>query len=215
MPENEEADMDTIHSLELIYSNPKVRGGSPCIAGTGLRVLDVVMSMQFADRSPEQMAASYQVPIAHIHAALAYYYENKDEIDEEIREDIRIGRELVKEGWGRPENSAYLREVLNEISVQHRAAIQKAMSEAPNDMDYLREVFGEIAAHQRAAIQKAMSKAPNNLASLREIINNVTAQQKAEIQKAMSKASDSANPELHRVLREINDSLTTRIPGQN
>ena len=186
MPENEEADMDTIHSLELIYSNPKVRGGSSCIAATGLRVLDVVMSMQFADRSPEQMAASYQVPIAHIHAALAYYYENKDEIDEEIREDIRIGRELVKEGWGRPENSAYLR-----------------------------EVFGEIAAHQRAAIQKAMSKAPNNLASLREIINNVTAQQKAEIQKAMSKASDSENPELHRVLREINDSLTTRIPGQN
>ena len=41
--------------------------------------------------------------------ALAYYYENKGEIDEDIREDIRIGLELAREGRGRPEKSLNLR----------------------------------------------------------------------------------------------------------
>ncbi len=92
--------MNTIHSIELIYSNPKIRGGRPCIVGTGLRVLDVVMSMRFGSRSPDQIAADYDVSLAKVHAALAYYYENKAEIDDDIREDIRIGREYKEKGVG-------------------------------------------------------------------------------------------------------------------
>lgn len=37
--------MQTILSINLIYSNPKVRAGRPCIVGTTLRVTDVVMMM--------------------------------------------------------------------------------------------------------------------------------------------------------------------------
>ena len=99
--------MNTIHSIELIYSNPKIRGGRPCIVGTGLRVLDVVMSMHFGGRSPDQIASDYDISLAKVHAALAYYYENKAEIDDDIREDIRIGRQLAKEGFGKPENSIF------------------------------------------------------------------------------------------------------------
>ena len=99
--------MNTIHSIELIYSNPKIRGGRPCIVGTGLRVLDVVMSMHFGNRSPGQIAEDFQITLAQVHAALAYYYENKREIDDDIREDIRIGEELKKEGFGKPENSIF------------------------------------------------------------------------------------------------------------
>ncbi|MCY4017949.1 MAG: DUF433 domain-containing protein [Chloroflexi bacterium] len=99
--------MNKIESINLIYRNPEVRGGRPCLVGTGLRVIDIVMAMQFGNRSPEQMAEDYQVSLAKVHAALAFYYENKEEIDEDIREDIRIGLELAQEGWGRPEKSIF------------------------------------------------------------------------------------------------------------
>lgn len=97
--------MNTIESIDLIYRNPNIRSGRPCIVGTGLRVIDVVMAMQFGNRMPDQLAQDYDITLAQVHAALAYYYENKVEIDDDICEDIRIGLELAKEGWGRPERS--------------------------------------------------------------------------------------------------------------
>ncbi len=106
--------MNTIESINLIYRNPKIRGGRPCIVGTGLRVLDVVMSMQYGERSPEQIAEDFQITLGQVYAALAYYYENKDEIDTDIREDIRIGRQLAEEGFGKPTNSIFPLSTANE-----------------------------------------------------------------------------------------------------
>lgn len=123
--------MNTIHSIELIYSNSKIRGGRPCIVGTGLRVLDVVMSMRFGGRSPDQIASDYDISLAKVYAALAYYYENKAEIDDDIREDIRIGRELKKEGFGKPENSIFPAPTADEDSYEE---IQTAITQAFRDM---------------------------------------------------------------------------------
>ncbi len=106
--------MNTIESINLIYRNPKIRGGRPCIVGTGLRVTDVVMSMQYGERSPEQIAEDFQITLGQVYAALAYYYENKDEIDTDIREDIRIGRQLAEEGFGKPTNSIFPLSTANE-----------------------------------------------------------------------------------------------------
>ena len=97
--------MSTIESINLIYRDPDVRGGRPCIVGTGLRVIDIVNAMHFGNRTPDEMARGYAITLAQVHAALAYYYENKAEIDDDIREDIRIGLELAEEGWGRPDKS--------------------------------------------------------------------------------------------------------------
>ena len=93
--------MNTIESIDLIYRNPKVRGGRPCLLGTGLRVLDIVMEMLFSQRTADEIAMDYEVELPAVHAALAYYYTHKDEIDTDIREDIRIGRQLKAEGFGR------------------------------------------------------------------------------------------------------------------
>jgi len=122
--------MNQIESINLIYRNPEVRGGRPCIVGTGLRVIDIVMAMQFGNRSPEQMAEDYQVSLAKMHAALAFYYENKDEIDQDIHEDIRIGLELAQHGCGRPEKSKLLQNAFDNSLIKYRAALQRACEKA-------------------------------------------------------------------------------------
>ena len=97
-----------VESIDLIYRDPKARGGRPCIVGTGLRVLDIVSHQRYAKRTPEQIAHDYCIPPEHVYAALAYYHEHKDEIDEDILDEIRVLEELKAEGVGRPENPIVL-----------------------------------------------------------------------------------------------------------
>ncbi len=122
--------MSTIESINLIYRDPEVRGGRPCIVGTGLRVIDIIMSMQFGNRTPEQIALDYDISLAKVHAALAYYYENRAEIDDDIREDIRIGLELAEEGWGRPEKSKLLQNAFDTSLSKYRVALKRASIKA-------------------------------------------------------------------------------------
>ncbi len=92
--------MNTIQSINLIATNPQVRGGRPCIAGTGLRVIDIVMASIFHDRTPGEMAADYSISLAEVHAALAYYYQHKEALDEDIRQQVAIARQHKEQGIG-------------------------------------------------------------------------------------------------------------------
>ncbi len=102
-----ESPMRTLEKIELIYRDPKIRDGHPCIVGTGIRVLDIVRLQRYGNRDPEQIAESFKLTLAQVYTALAYYHEHKAEIDADIREDIRIGEELKAEGFGKPENSIF------------------------------------------------------------------------------------------------------------
>lgn len=90
----------TVHSINLIASDPEVCGGRPCIAGMGVRVTDIVTAMLFHNRTPGEIAADYAVSLASVHAALAYYYEHKTEIDDDLRQQIKIARELKEQRLG-------------------------------------------------------------------------------------------------------------------
>ena len=50
--------MRTIESIDLIYRDPKVRSGRPCIVGTGLRVMDIVSEQQYGEKDPEKSPPS-------------------------------------------------------------------------------------------------------------------------------------------------------------
>src|SRR5258705_10355523 len=89
--------MDTVLSINLITSNPKVRSGRPCIAGTGLRVTDVVIASVFHLQSADEIAAGYGVSLAQVHAALAYYYEHKADLDQDVREQIATAKALKEQ----------------------------------------------------------------------------------------------------------------------
>ncbi len=92
--------MQKIESNNLIHRDPKVRGGRPCIVGTGLRVMDLVMEQQQGERDPEKIAAIYEIPISEVQAALAYYHKHKEEIDKDIQKDDDYIRRVKVETLG-------------------------------------------------------------------------------------------------------------------
>lgn len=92
--------METIQAITLISTNPEVRGGRPCIKGTGLRVTDVVMAHLFHRLSPSEIAADYDISLAAVHAALSYYYEHKEELDIDLRRQVNQARRAKEENLG-------------------------------------------------------------------------------------------------------------------
>ncbi len=94
--------METILSINLIVSDPKIRSGRPVIAGTGITVEDVAIATVYHSQDADGIAAWYDLTLAQVHAALAYYYEHKAEIDASIRERRRMADELKEQlGGGR------------------------------------------------------------------------------------------------------------------
>ena len=61
-----------------------LRGGRPHISGSRITVSDIVIWHLRQGQSLEEVAARQDLPLAAVYAAIAYYYDHKDEIDEEI-----------------------------------------------------------------------------------------------------------------------------------
>src|SRR2546423_1606375 len=73
-------------SKQHITCTPGVAGGKPCIAGTRIRVQDIVIRTELGE-SPDEIIKAYpHLTLADIHAALAYYYDNRAAIDQQIRD---------------------------------------------------------------------------------------------------------------------------------
>ena len=85
--------MQTVLSIDLITTDAQIRQGRPCLAGTSLRVTDIVMAHIFHQRSADEIAADYELPLAQVHAALAYYYQHKSDLDRDIRSQVITARE--------------------------------------------------------------------------------------------------------------------------
>ena len=51
------------------------------------------MATIFHRRTPSEIASDYEITMAQVYAALAYYYEHKADIDADIREQITVARE--------------------------------------------------------------------------------------------------------------------------
>ena len=59
--------------------------GVAYIAGTSMKVAHIVIDVQTWSMTPQQIQDNYpHLSLAQIHAALAYYYDNKDSIDAQI-----------------------------------------------------------------------------------------------------------------------------------
>jgi len=70
-----------------IATTPGVAGGRPRIAGRRIRVQDVAVWHERLGMRPDEIASEFDLSLAEIHAALAYYFDHRDEIDRALRED--------------------------------------------------------------------------------------------------------------------------------
>jgi uncharacterized protein (DUF433 family) len=72
---------------QYIVSSPDVRSGRPALAGTRVSIADLVIMHMRMGQSLEEIAAAYDLPLAAVHAGMAYYYDHRSEIDQSIEED--------------------------------------------------------------------------------------------------------------------------------
>jgi len=78
----------------LIVRSPEIRNGQPRIAGTGVTVRRIVGWYQLG-LSPEEIARRIgHLSMAQVHAALAYYHANREEIEAIIAAEEELASEL-------------------------------------------------------------------------------------------------------------------------
>ena len=69
-----------------VESRPGKCDGKPCITGTRIRVWDVYLAHRMG-KTPDEIVDDYpELTLAAVHAALAYYWDNKAEIDKQMKE---------------------------------------------------------------------------------------------------------------------------------
>ena len=77
-----------------IVSTPGICGGRPRINGHRITVEDVAIWRERMGLSPDEIVSAHpSITLSDVHAALAYYYENRAQVDADIRE----GEQFVAE----------------------------------------------------------------------------------------------------------------------
>ena len=86
----------TVDVGTLITHTPDVRGGRPRIVGTGVTVQRIVGWYKLG-LSPEEIAEEFgHLTLAQVHAALAYYHANRQEIESALTADDAEADELAQ-----------------------------------------------------------------------------------------------------------------------
>lgn len=79
---------------EHIEVTAGVAGSKPRITGHRITVQNIVIWHEFMGLSPDQIATEYGLTLGDIHAALAYYHDHRQEIDDSIRAEQAFAEEV-------------------------------------------------------------------------------------------------------------------------
>jgi uncharacterized protein (DUF433 family) len=84
-----------------IVSTPGTCGGKPRIAGHRITVKHIVICHQRSGQSPDEIVSDYpSITLSDVYAALAYYFDHKDEIDADIKADDEHWAEVERQNPG-------------------------------------------------------------------------------------------------------------------
>ncbi len=83
--------LETAHTVRT----PEICAGKPRIDGHRIKVEHIAVCYERMNIIPDEIVASHPtITLAQVHAALAYHYDHKDEIDAAIEEGKRPAEEL-------------------------------------------------------------------------------------------------------------------------
>ncbi len=71
-----------------------VVGGKPRIAGRRISVQNIAIWHERLGMSVDEIATEYDLTLGDVHAALAYYFDHREEIDRSIAEDEAFAEAL-------------------------------------------------------------------------------------------------------------------------
>jgi uncharacterized protein (DUF433 family) len=78
-------------AAKVVYSHitkqPGVRGGKACIDDTRISVADVVALLKQGLGNQQIVERYPALNLAQVHAAISYYYENREELEADLAED--------------------------------------------------------------------------------------------------------------------------------
>jgi uncharacterized protein (DUF433 family) len=77
-----------------IESSPEVAGGKPRITGRRITVQNVVVWHERLGISVDEIAAEHDLDLSEVHAALAYYFDHREEIDRSLAEGAAFAQAL-------------------------------------------------------------------------------------------------------------------------
>lgn len=84
---------------ERIEATPGVCGGRPRIAGHRIRVQDIAAWHELQGMTPDEIVGGYpQLTLTDVHAALAYYFAHREQIEADIRADAELIERLRQTG---------------------------------------------------------------------------------------------------------------------
>jgi uncharacterized protein (DUF433 family) len=69
-------------------------GGKPRIRGRRITVQDIALWHERLGKSADEIAAEYNLTLADVHAALAYYFDHREEIDARMMQDRAFAEAL-------------------------------------------------------------------------------------------------------------------------
>ena len=93
-----------------VEATPGVRSGKPRLSGTRITVADVVLMHLRLGQTLAEIAGEYDLSMAALYAAMAYYYDHQREIDQSIEEDAAFAEAF------RRNNPSLLQEKLKALS---------------------------------------------------------------------------------------------------
>ena len=93
-----------------LEATPGVRSGKTRISGTRITVVDVVLMHLRLGQSLAEIAGKYDLPMASLYAAMAYYYDHQQDVDRIIEEDVAFAEAF------RRNNPSPLQEKLRALS---------------------------------------------------------------------------------------------------
>jgi uncharacterized protein (DUF433 family) len=81
-------------SITHIEITPGVAGDKPRIVGRRITVQEIVIWHERIGRSADEIASEYELSLGDVYAALAYYYDHREQIEAMIRSDDAFMEQL-------------------------------------------------------------------------------------------------------------------------